>query len=51
MNLDDSPKFLFAIKKDAEEEAKMRIKAFSVVHNKQLGTTNRYKSSTIYDLF
>ncbi|VVM25735.1 hypothetical protein BSPWISOXPB_7771 [uncultured Gammaproteobacteria bacterium] len=38
MNLDDSPKFLFAIKKDAEEEAKMRIKAFSVVHNKQLGT-------------
>jgi type II secretory pathway component GspD/PulD (secretin) len=38
MNLDDSPKFLFATKKDAEEEAKMRIKAFSVVHNKQLGT-------------
>jgi predicted transcriptional regulator len=26
------------IKKDAKEEAEMQIKAFSVVHNKQLGT-------------
>jgi hypothetical protein len=38
MNLNESPKFLFAIKKDAKEEAEMQIKAFSVVHNKQLGT-------------
>ncbi|CAC9529616.1 hypothetical protein [uncultured Gammaproteobacteria bacterium] len=50
MNLDDRPKFLFkiikAVKKDAQEgdkeeakeEAEEQIKAFSVVHNKQLGT-------------
>ena len=50
MNLDDRPKFLFkiikAVKKDAKkdageeakEEAEKQIKAFSVVHNKQLGT-------------
>ena len=54
MNLDDRPKFLFkiikAVKKGAQEgakegskegdkeEAEEQIKAFSVVHNKQLGT-------------
>jgi len=50
MNLDDRPKFLFKIikavkkgaqegdKEGAKEEAEEQIKAFSVVHNKQLGT-------------
>lgn len=50
MNLDDRPKFLFKIikavkkgaqegdKEEAKEEAEEQIKAFSVVHNKQLGT-------------
>ncbi|VVH59986.1 hypothetical protein BAZOLSSOX_1081 [uncultured Gammaproteobacteria bacterium] len=50
MNLDDRPKFLFKIikavkkgaqegaKEGAKEEAEKQIKAFSVVHNKQLGT-------------